>query len=290
MTRSMTAYSRVVSEEKRGLSWVVEIHSVNRRHLDLHIHLPKEFMCFDVDLRKEISKSLFRGNVTVKVFLRKEQKGSVSLSLLKSLKKEWEKIASDLGYSKESINLPFLLKELEQSSFDALGVGEKTIRAELKRTMEKALELLIQMKTKEGKALSIDLTKRLKSISAHLNKIEKLAGASVVKKKKKLLEVLASVLEESTEDERVLREVAIFAEKVDTSEELTRLHSHIVQMAALLEKAGQSKGKSLDFLTQEMLRETNTIASKAADLKITQLSLQIKGELEKIKEQVQNIE
>ncbi len=286
----MTAYSRVVSEEKRGLSWVVEIHSVNRRHLDLHIHLPKEFMCFDVDLRKEISKSLFRGNVTVKVFLRKEQKGSVSLSLLKSLKKEWEKIASDLGYSKESINLPFLLKELEQSSFDALGVGEKTIRAELKRTMEKALELLIQMKTKEGKALSIDLTKRLKSISAHLNKIEKLAGASVVKKKKKLLEVLASVLEESTEDERVLREVAIFAEKVDTSEELTRLHSHIVQMAALLEKAGQSKGKSLDFLTQEMLRETNTIASKAADLKITQLSLQIKGELEKIKEQVQNIE
>jgi uncharacterized protein (TIGR00255 family) len=161
---------------------------------------------------------------------------------------------------------------------------------QLKKTVKEALDSLLKMKGVEGKALASDIAQRLKSLLGLITKIE-IQGQSAPKEyREKLLARLFALFEEAKEDERVLREIALFADKADISEEITRLRSHIEQTKDLLSSKEPSIGRTLDFLTQEMLRESNTIASKSADLKITQLAIALKSEIEKIREQVHNIE
>ena len=209
---------------------------------------------------------------------------------MQKLKTHWEKIATTLGYSKEEIDLPFLLKQLEHSSFEDLGMSEKTLLHELKNAVKEALAQLLEMREKEGKALSADIANRLKTITSHVQKIEQIAPKASEKQREKLHDRLKGIIEGIEEDERVIREIALYAEKADCTEEVVRLHSHIKQASQLLAKKGESIGRTFDFLIQEMLRETNTIASKSADLTVTQTTVLVKAELEKIREQVQNIE
>lgn len=282
----MTAYSRSVSNEVDGQKWTVEIHSINRKTLDINLYLPRDLLFLDVEIRKQIQESLQRGQVTVKVNYEKEKSGA-ALPQMKKVKSSWEKTAKELGYSKETITLSFLLAQMDQSSSGELGTK---VQNELKKTVCSALDGLIKMKEVEGKALSADLLKRVKTLKDNVHSMEKLGARAPETYREKLLERLETILKEPLEDERILREVAIFAEKADITEEITRLKSHLSQFADLLKSKGESIGRTLDFLIQEILREINTVSSKSAELPLTQVAISSKAELEKIREQVQNIE
>lgn len=284
----MTAYARVKSKEIKGLSWVFELHSVNRKTLEIHMHLGKELLFLDLEMRKIIAKELHRGQLTVKLNLTKSKKSELLLQLLKKMKSDFVTLSKELNLSKDDITLPFLLGQFDKISLEE-EFGAK-IQNELKKTLENALKELIKMKEVEGKALSEDIAKRCKLISGYLTQIEKESKKSPEQYRKKLKTRLSEILTEAEMDERVLREVALFAEKVDITEEITRIKSHLKQMVNLLESKEISIGRKLDFLVQEMLREINTIASKTSLLEVTKKSIECKAELEKIREQVQNIE
>jgi len=207
--------------------------------------------------------------------------------LLKKLKSGWEKTAKELGIGKEEITLTFLLAQMEKVSSDLFGTK---IQTELKKTVSVALTGLVKMKETEGKALAADMLKRVKTLQSNVNAMEKMSSKAPEYYREKLLARLEVLLKEPLEDERVLREVALFAEKADITEEITRLKSHLVQFADLLKSKEESVGRTLDFLIQEILREINTVSSKSPDLALTQLAVSSKAELEKIREQVQNIE
>ena len=288
MTRSMTAYARITSDEVSGFSWVCEIHSVNRKSLDLHLHLSKELLFLDLELRKMITDAVKRGQVNVRLHFRNSGRGTHSLELLKKLKKEWMKMAKDLAFDPEEIDLTFLLDQAGRLSLEDV-IGPKVQKA-IKATLKTALEAFVKMKVTEGKALTTDIAKHLKVLMSLTNQIEKTAAAVPEKYKEKLISKLSSLIEGVEQDERVLREIALIGEKMDITEEVIRLRSHIDQVKGLLRSQEVSVGRTLDFLTQEMLREINTIASKSHDLEVTKLAVEGKGELEKIREQVQNIE
>ncbi|MBS0629184.1 MAG: YicC family protein [Verrucomicrobia bacterium] len=287
MTRSMTAYSRATSSEIEGLKWNVEIQSINRKGLDINLYLPRDLLFIDVEIRKLIGQALQRGQVTVRINLEKEKEAGAALPQLKKLKSQWEKMAKELGFAKEEITLAFILAQMEQASSNLFG---PKVQAELKKTVGSALDGLIKMKETEGKALAADILKRIKVLKDNVNTMEKLSAKAPELYREKLLKRLEILLKEPLEDERALREVALFAEKADITEEITRLKSHFAQFSDQLKSKGESIGRTLDFLIQEILREINTISSKSADLALTQLAVGSKAELEKIREQVQNIE
>lgn len=287
MTRSMTAYSRATSNEVEGLKWIVEIHSVNRKALDLNLYLTRELLSLDLELRKMIGQALQRGQVNVKINFDRGKESLAGVPLLKKLKGQWEKTAKELGFSKDEITLSFLLQQMDQVSLDAFG---SKIQTELKKTVKEALAALIKMKETEGKALAGDILKRIKTLKENLRSIESFSVKAPENYREKLLLRLQALLKEPLDDERILREIALFAEKVDITEEITRLKSHFSQFEELLKSKEDSVGRTLDFLVQEILREINTISSKSSELSITQLAIASKAELEKIREQVQNIE
>lgn len=288
MTRSMTAYAQSSSKIIDELSWTIEIHSVNRKMLDIHLHLPRELIFMDMVFRKILAKQLHRGQVNVRFHPRKGGKDPFATPTLKKLKDHWEKVAKDLRMPKGEITLSFLLDQMDRTEIDQ-EISTKA-QIELKNTLEKALQSFLKMRETEGKALAADIIKRLTTIKTTLSSIEKIAIKTPQHRKKVLLERLQNLMEEAINDERILREVAIFAEKADIAEEITRLNSHIKQMRDFFQSKEKSIGRTLDFLTQEMLREINTITSKSSDLAITKKAITIKAELEKIREQVQNIE
>jgi len=287
MTRSMTAYSRATSSDVEGLIWNVEIHSINRKTLDINLFLPRELLFLDVEIRKLIGGSLQRGQVTVKVSLDKRKEITAPVPLLKKLKTNWEKTVKELGFPKEQITLNFLLSQMEQATLGNLGTK---VQVELKKTIGNALEGLIKMKQTEGKALAADIIKRAKLLKENVAAMAKLSANAPEAYREKLLKRLETLLKEPLEDERVLREVALFAEKADITEEITRLKSHLAQLTDLIKSKTESIGRTLDFLIQEILREINTVSSKSPELALTQLAVGSKAELEKIREQVQNIE
>ncbi|MDN3505681.1 MAG: YicC family protein [Simkaniaceae bacterium] len=280
MARSMTGYARARSKEID-----VELSSVNRKGLDIHSHLNRELLSLDMEIRKSISKVIHRGKIAVKIRNTKGEESLVSLSLLKKLKSGFTKIAKELKLSPDEITLPFLLQQMDRSSLE-----EEVSAPEVKKTLTKALQDLIKMKETEGKALAQDITKRLKILSASVSFMEKENAKSPENHRKKLTSRLKELFEEAGKDERILKEIALFSEKVDITEEITRLKSHFKQMQDLLSSKEESVGRTLEFLTQEMLREINTIGSKTAALSVTKKVIDAKAELEKIREQVQNIE
>ncbi len=286
----MTAYGRASRRAPTG-RWVVEIHSVNRKMLDLHVNLPKEFLLFDRDVRKWVGGALQRGQVTVRIFMQEE--GPVPshyASLLKEQKKNWERIASDLGYDPaQAVNLAFLVAQLQGLSLQEVVQEEEALRSSLKETLEEALEEVLRMKEREGSALGEDILKRLKFLEGCIPQLLEHAPLAAERYREKLRERLREFAGGEC-DERILREVVLFAEKLDITEELTRLRSHVEQFYHLLESDEKSVGRTLDFLTQEMHREINTLAAKSSDSEVSFLGVKMKSELEKIREQIQNIE
>lgn len=294
MIKSMTAYSRFSASSLLG-SFVVEIHSVNKKMLDMSIHMPRDLLRFDIEVRKWLGSSLERGQITLRLSLQSEGVGnklfSSTLSQLKNLKGNWEKLCLELGFPKQMIDLPFLVNQMQTAPLIESKEDEESVRASLKNAIENALQDLMQMKETEGKALHSEIEKRLKIIEENISVLELKKDQPLEHFRKKLTDRLKEIGQQQIEmDERIAREVALLADKMDVTEELVRLRGHIEQFRVHLLSQERSIGRTLDFLTQEMHREINTLGSKSSDSEISLYVVKIKSELDKIREQVQNIE
>lgn len=295
MIKSMTAYSRASGNSPLGRV-VVEIHSVNRRMLDMSLNLPKDLLRFDVEIRKWLSGWLERGQITLRLNLQSEGMSgelfSSYSSQLKELKKGWDKLAEELGYASDKVvDLPFLVSQMQVLPSSEAAEDEEALKSSLKSIVEEALQELMKMKEAEGKTLALDIQKRLKVIEENIAAVELIKEQPLVHYRKKLIDRLKEVGHMHGEaEERILREVALLAEKLDVTEELVRLRTHIEQFRRHLASQEKAIGRTLDFLTQEMHREINTLGSKSADSEISSYVIKIKSELDKIREQVQNIE
>lgn len=296
--KSMTASSRKDLETEIG-SFIFEIHSLNRRFLEITLFLPRLLSSFDMQIRGILREKLMRGVVTLTVtYIAKDQTNKIlaNLNLAKELKSAWRKIADELqlDFAKE-FSLSFLkdVKEVVQVGGN-LDHDERLSKI-LEEGVLSSIESLMEMKEREGETLKEDLLKRLNTLQELLLKIEAYSGRATTLYFEKVKSRLALLLnEEAEKDERILREIALLAEKSDYTEEIVRFRSHINQLRLFLEaplkEAGESRGKKMDFLIQELGREINTIGSKALDVQVSHLVVEIKAELEKIREQIQNIE
>jgi uncharacterized protein (TIGR00255 family) len=294
MLISMTGFGRFLCEASFG-RLVLELQSVNRKHLEMNISLPKELGRFELKVRKWIGEAITRGQVSVRCTLKPSEETLAALlpdaGALKSYKDSWVKIARFVGCDEREINLSFLLERFP-AAFDAdSSVREEVYLEALKECLDGALSELTAMKQSEGKALERDLLSRWQGLVQMLREIETLAPDASLKLREKLKERLSEVLRSGAElDERLLREVAFFAERVDIAEEITRLHSHIVQFQDIVRSKESQVGRKLEFLLQEFGREINTIGSKSSDPALSKLVVEFKSELEKMREQIQNVE
>lgn len=293
MLKSMTGYGRATVSTNIG-RFVVEISSLNRKFFDLTLALPKELSRFENEVRKWIGEQVSRGQLTVKIaaYFNKETPLTVTpnLPLAKQLKSAWNALSQELNVEREFpleavINLPGMLIYGEEFK------NVEEYQTPLHDAVRKALEDFIQMREVEGEYLQKDILSRLKAIREKVLLIASKADMATSKYRKKLIERIEEVLPGVVEnEERILREIALYAEKIDIAEEITRFDSHTIQMEKLLQSTQQEVGKTLEFLVQELNREVNTIGSKSADVEISGLVIEIKGELKKIHEQIQNIE
>ncbi|MES2199259.1 MAG: DUF1732 domain-containing protein [Chlamydiota bacterium] len=294
MIKSMTAYGRSLYLSSLG-KWLIEIHSVNKKSLDFNMLMSRDLLRFDIEVRKHLSSFCKRGHVTVKIFLHPNPSSFFSggqVEYLRSMKQGMEKVCVDLGCSLGGITFPFLYEQMESLSALDFSKQEEEVKKDLFIGLEEALKDYMKMKEAEGSSLSVAFEKHLNTIESLLEQVENRAKGSLEKRRVKILDRLKDFKEITDGDqERVLREVFLYVEKSDITEEITRLHSHIEQFKGLLqEKEESSVGRTMDFLVQEMGRESNTISSKSDDIEISRIALKLKGEVEKIREQVQNVE
>jgi len=288
----MTGFGRSTITSASG-KITLEITSTNRRFLEINILMPKTFIFLENDIRKLIEKKIFRGHVVLKFDFLFDEKNIMTMlpnvTYLKNLKKGWEKIATDLGYKKDQISLEFLIKESKYLPDEKIKDEEIFKKIFLDAT-QKALDKILDMKNKEGNALHLDIESRIEFIKKLISIIQKKAPDAKKAYEKKLKEKLKALISEESFKDKILKEAAIYSEKVDITEEITRLNSHIKQFLNIIENSKEAIGRQLEFLLQEALRESNTIASKAQDINIISKVVEIKTEIEKIKEQIQNIE
>ena len=291
MIKSMTGYGKAnLNKEER--EYQVEIKTVNHRYLDISVKMPKQISYLEETIKKEISKQIKRGKVDIYVTFNNSsiegksikintQLAKAYISELKKLAEE-EKILADIQVNDIAKYPEVLTVEYNQE--------DEIIKEEMTKTAQVAIENLISMREKEGEKLSEDLSKRLDSIQEKVNELNKYSTGLIEEYVVKLEERLKQLLPNQELDKsRLAQEVVIYADKCSIQEEITRLKSHISQFRGLL-KSNESVGKKLDFIIQEMNRETNTIGSKSNNLDITNGVIDMKTEIENLREQVQNIE
>lgn len=293
MLRSMTAYGRASFHSEEG-QFVAEIQSVNRKFLDVSIHLPRELMRFENEIKSWLLPYASRGQITVRISAAFEKCAPVmvkpNLPLATQVKEAWSEIIQKLGL-KEAVNAALLSRTDGLLVFEENFADEERYRQALKEVMLQALKGFDGMKRQEGRVLQEDMLVRLKKMQEWMGAIEKKAPDAPKKFRDKLIARLEEVLPGRIENEdRILREVAVYAEKIDIIEEVTRFGSHLKQMQELLEGQDGQVGKKLEFIVQEMNREVNTTGSKSSDIEITRYVIDIKSELERIREQIQNVE
>jgi uncharacterized protein (TIGR00255 family) len=275
----MTAYGRSSGP------FSVEIASVNRKGLDISVSLPPALLFLEPTLRKWVADIAARGQVSVRIGFDMKAPEQLLL-LLQEEKKRWTQIAKSLGFSSEEVSFDFLV---EQAATKSVPLDEKRALAQLKSVWDKAASAWTKMKEKEGAALVRDILKRVALLQSEMKQIAKLAPAV----KTKCYERLKARMKElnlAVDEEKIIKEAAFSADRADVTEELTRLSSHIDQMKEYLISKESSVGRTLDFLAQEMGREVSTLTAKAGDADIAKRAVKMKAEVEKIREQVQNIE
>lgn len=293
MITSMTGFgkSEVI---KKGTKVVAEIRSVNSRYLEVTTKLPKNQNHRENDVKDIINRSLSRGKINVSVSIDDAKLERPALIINKQAAHEYYKLLNDLRKSlkiKSEITLDHLLKFTE-----LLGVEEKPADEEFEwslteNAINNAIKNLIGMKQQEGRELKKDLTMRINLIDSKVKDIEKLSLKRVPLERERLREKVNKLLEKpnQVDDKRIDQEIIFLAEKLDITEECTRIKSHNkFFLEAMVEK--EPSGRKLNFLIQELNREANTISSKANDASISHIAITIKEELEKIREQLQNIE
>ncbi len=294
MIKSMTGFGRAIkSDGKRNVT--VELRAVNHRYCDINVRMAHRYSFAQEKIKAEIKKIAARGKIDVSVQIENLTESDINIKLNAPLAKQYYdnllllqrefSVGGDVSLEYLA-SLPDVLKPVS-------GVeDEQELMATIVEATRLATESLDDMRVEEGKKLAEDLLSRSDAIKNLVKQIAERAPIVPKVYKEKLYARISELLADSVQipEERIMLETAIFADKCSIDEELTRLSSHMDQLEKIIDEDGEPDGKRLDFLVQEMNREANTIASKANDITITELILKVKAEVEKIREQVQNIE
>lgn len=292
MIKSMTGFGRF--ETTSGDRKVtVEMKSVNHRYLELGIKLPKKLNFLENKIRNEIKKYIERGKVDVFITYENLGEGSECIRYNSVLAKEYfdvyQKISEELGVEND-IKASYIMKSQDVITIEAEADDETVIEEMALETIRGAAEKLVASRIEEGERLKTDLVSKLEEMLQNVKFVEQKSPEIVEEYREKILEKVHTLLEDNQIDEnRIAQEVVLFADKVCVDEEIVRLYSHISGMKDALEKGGVI-GRRLDFIAQEMNREANTTLSKTTNDEIAEVAIEIKTAIEKVREQIQNIE
>lgn len=290
--RSMTGYGRGEVDEG-GAKFRVELNSVNRKQSDIVVNLPRDLAELEPQIRQAINEKVSRGRTSAVISHEagadNDRKLALDTALARSYHDAMRALQMELGASGE-ITISTILQAPGVMRFSDRGVDAQQAWPALERALQTALGELVKMREREGSNLATDLRQRLEVIHTEIREVQRLFPEVVKKYRAALHERISkAALELDTDDERLRKEVAIFADRSDVSEELTRLGSHLAQFADHLGK-DEPVGRTLEFITQEIARELNTLGAKANDAAISRHVVACKAELEKIREQIQNLE
>lgn len=293
MLKSMTAFAKAKKSFK-DVEIAVEIQSVNKKHLDLHLKLPPECMLYDPLVREILSQHIGRGHINASIQVHFLSAFSVKVvansSFAKSLKEAALKLAEELDFQSISHEALFfnLLKErgVLQASYE---IEKEDFEEKLKSTLKEACQDLVIMKEREGKKIAQEFSEHLATLGKIREQIKHLSHDVKEKYFKRVTELIKELVGKVADhDERIAKEVAFLADKVDIAEELSRFGFHLEHFNN--EMVSGKSGKVLEFIMQELTREINTIGSKCQDAQVSRLVIEAKSELERMREQVQNVE
>ncbi len=292
MIKSMTGFGRCeLSEAER--KFTVEIKGVNHRYLDVNIRMPKKLNFFETAVRSLLKKYVQRGKVDIFISYEDMSEAQVSLKYNQALAAEYmecfRKMETDFSLDND-IRVSTLARCPEVLVMEEQAVDEEALWSGLEKALEGACRQFVETRASEGENLKTDILGKLEGMLDTVAKIEERSPQIVAEYREKLESKVRELLEDTQMDEgRIAAEVVIFADKICTDEEVVRLKSHIQHMKETF-ASGEGIGRKLDFIAQEMNREANTILSKANDLEVSNWAIELKTEIEKVREQIQNIE
>ena len=296
MVKSMTGYGRgIYSDEQRSIT--VEIKAVNHRYCDISVKMPRRYSFAEEKIKAAAKEVLMRGKIEIGVSIDNFGKSETDVNLNLDAAKRYDDALTELGQNFNlsgdgQISLSLLAGMTDVLTTVPAAEDEEEFVRELMTALGEALTGISEMRAVEGEKLAADLLKRAAIMENTKNAIAERAPKIEVEYKERLHTRINELLDGSVEisEERLALEAAVFADKSNITEELVRLGSHIDQLRSFINSEEEAVGKKIDFLVQEMNREANTIGSKANDMEITSRMLELKAEIEKIREQVQNIE
>ncbi len=293
MAKSMTGYGR--AELQQGdYRFTAELKSVNNRYLDLNIRMPRQLAPFEAQVRTVLKQRILRGKVDVFISYENVGESGVHVRCNRALAAEY---AASMQEMARDLSLPFTLTAEQLSGFPNVLTVEETdtenndLAAPLLECVGRAAEAFTAARAREGAFITEDLLKKLDGLQTGVEQIREKGPAIVEQYRKGLYERMQEVLKETgIEETRILQEAALYADRICVDEEMVRLESHIQAVRAELVKEDESVGRKLDFLVQEMNREANTILSKTSNAESADIAIELKTEIEKIREQIQNME
>lgn len=292
MIKSMTGYGRYeLAQDNRKIT--VELKSVNHRYLDLTVKMPKKFNFFEAAIRNQMKKYIQRGKVDVFISYEDDSENTLTVHYNSELAAEYQKHLEQMAAQfqlENDIRVSTLSLYPEVLTMEEKPMDEEEWGTLLESCVEKASGQFVANRVTEGEHLYQDLMEKLSHMEENVDRIEARAPQIIAEYREKLNEKVAELLGDKQIDEsRIATEIVLFADKICTDEETVRLRSHIKSMRNTLQQ-DESIGRKLDFIAQEMNREANTILSKANDLETSDIAIDLKTEIEKIREQIQNVE
>lgn len=292
MVRSMTGFGRAKAQNN-GFDVTVEIKSVNHRYFEFSARMPRAYGFLEEKIKSYLNQKISRGKVEVSIMVDDLNQNSTVVEINREYANAYLKALGQLSKEyklKNDVKVSTLANNGEMFKVRRQQIDDEVIEAAIMPVLEEACQNFIDMRSVEGERLLKDVISRTEYILSKVEFIESRSPQTVAAYQEKITNKIKDLLGDNTVDEqRILTEVAIFADKVAVAEETVRLRSHIKQFAGLLE-SDEPVGRKLDFIVQEMNRETNTIGSKAQDIEIAHTVVDIKSEIEKIREQIQNME
>ena len=292
MVKSMTGFGRS-TEKINNLDVTVEIRAVNHRYFEFACRMPRAYQFLEEALKALCQKSITRGKIELSVMIEDNSENSMVVEVNEAYANAYIKALGDLSKKyriKNDVKVSALAGNTDIFKTRRTVLPDEVIEEAVTAVAANAIESFVAMRETEGERLKADILSRTETILGKVEKVEARSSETVKAYREKLEQKIRDLLADAKVDEqRLITETAIFADKVAVDEETVRLRSHIKQLCTLLE-GSEPVGKKLDFIVQEMNRETNTIGSKAQDIEIAHIVVDIKSEIEKIREQIQNIE
>ena len=287
---SMTGYGRATCETD-GRQLTIELKSVNHRFLDLSFRMPRNLMFLEDDARKAIAEKLARGHVDVFMTYRNLRSDARTVQVDRALFDAYAQALDALanGGLRDDRSLMSVARMSDVMIVTEAEEDQDAVRALMLETMAQALEQLLAMRRREGASMAEDLGRKVDAIEEMTRKIEARYPETVEEYTRRLRASIEELIGQNVDETRLLTEVAVMADRSAIAEETVRLHSHIQQLRETFQRE-ESIGRRLDFLVQELNREVNTISSKSQDVPITRLAVECKAEIEKLREQLQNVE